>query len=119
MAVARRQNASSDMTEAMAASHPARAHGPHQQHHDHSHSHEDATSETQDRVRDPVCGMMVDPHTTPHRRQFGGRTYYFCSAGCLAKFSDNPEKYLAASGTKPPDTVPEGTIYTCPMHPQI
>ena len=119
MAVARKQNASSDMTEAMAASHPSGAHDPSQHHHDHAHSDGDATSETQDRVRDPVCGMMVDPHTTPHRRQFGGRTYYFCSAGCLATFSGSPEKYLAPSGTKPPDTVPEGTIYTCPMHPQI
>ena len=31
---------------------------------------------------DPVCGMTVDPHTTPHRAEHHGRTYYFCSAGC-------------------------------------
>ena len=31
---------------------------------------------------DPVCGMEVDPHTAKHRREHGGRTYYFCSARC-------------------------------------
>ena len=43
-------------------------------------------------VRDPVCGMLVDPHTTPHRHQFEGRTYYFCSPGCLSKFKAEPGK---------------------------
>ena len=43
-------------------------------------------------ARDPVCGMIVDPHTAPHRHH-AGRTYYFCSAGCLAKFSADPPKY--------------------------
>ena len=92
MAVARKQNASSDMTEAMAASHPSGAHDPSQHHHDHAHSDGDATSETQDRVRDPVCGMTVDPHTTPHRAEHRGRTYYFCSAGCRAKFAGRSRK---------------------------
>ena len=72
-----------------------------------------------ERVRDPVCGMMVDPHTTPHRGQHGGRTYYFCSAGCGRKFAADPAKYLTPSEAKQPPPVPEGTIYTCPMHPQI
>ena len=85
----------------------------------HAHSHGDGATETPDRVRDPVCGMMVDPHKTPHRHQHAGHTYYFCSAGCRSKFSDNPAKYLAGSEAKPPAPVPEGTIYTCPMHPQI
>jgi heavy metal translocating P-type ATPase len=68
-------------------------------------------------ARDPVCGMTVDPHKTPHRHSHAGGTYYFCSAGCRDKFSANPTKYLAPQAAKPP--VPEGTIYTCPMHPQI
>lgn len=72
-----------------------------------------------DGVRDPVCGMRVDPHTTPHRHQHDGRPYYFCSKGCLTKFSADPQKYLAPAEATPPAPVPEGTIYTCPMHPQI
>jgi Cu+-exporting ATPase len=63
--------------------------------------------------------MLVDPHTTSHRQQHAGRPYYFCSAGCQAKFADNPAKFLAPSDSAPPQAVPEGTIYTCPMHPQI
>jgi P-type Cu+ transporter len=72
-----------------------------------------------DGVRDPVCGMTVDPHRTPHRQEHSGRTYYFCSARCRDKFSTEPAKYLGQSQAKPLPSVPEGTIYTCPMHPQI
>jgi Cu+-exporting ATPase len=69
-------------------------------------------------VKDPVCGMDVDPHTTKHRAQYAGKTYYFCSARCRERFITEPTKYLTA-GKKEAETVPEGTIYTCPMHPQI
>src|SRR4051795_13578508 len=72
-----------------------------------------------ERVRDPVCGMAVDPHTTPHRHQHAGRPYYFCSAGCQAKFQADPAKYLAPSAMTASPAVPAGTFYTCPMHPQI
>jgi len=65
---------------------------------------------------DPVCGMSVDPHTAKHRAEHGGRTYYFCSAGCREKFVTDPQKYL---GKGAPAAAPKGTIYTCPMHPQI
>jgi len=80
--------------------------------------HHHAPSSAGEQVRDPVCGMIVDPHTTPHRHQFEGRAYYFCSAGCLSKFKAEPQKYLDGK-QKPEAPVPEGTIYTCPMHPQI
>src|SRR5687768_6999966 len=69
-------------------------------------------------VRDPVCGMVVDPHHAEHRHEHKGRTYYFCSTGCRAKFAAEPEKYLNKSEVTPAP-VPEGTIYTCPMHPEI
>ncbi|HET9717646.1 MAG TPA: heavy metal translocating P-type ATPase [Pseudolabrys sp.] len=65
---------------------------------------------------DPVCGMSVDVHTAKHRAEYNGRTYYFCSAGCRSKFVADPGKYL---GDREPQPVPEDTIYTCPMHPQI
>ncbi len=71
-------------------------------------------------VRDPVCGMTVDPQQTAHRQVHAGNTYYFCSAGCRAKFAADPAKYLEPGAGKPsPMPVPPGTIYTCPMHPQI
>jgi Cu+-exporting ATPase len=71
-------------------------------------------------VRDPVCGMTVDPLKTAHRHSLAGQTYYFCSAGCRAKFAADPPRYLGAETAKPPPApAPPGTIYTCPMHPQI
>jgi Cu+-exporting ATPase len=63
--------------------------------------------------------MAVDRHTTPHRHQHAGRPYYFCSAGCQAKFQADPAKYLAPSAVTASPAVQEGTVYTCPMHPQI
>src|SRR3984893_4167068 len=68
---------------------------------------------------DPVCGMSVDPHATAHRHEHRGRTHYFCSAGCRAKFEADPAKYLEPQSTQAEQPVPVGTIYTCPMHPQI
>jgi P-type Cu+ transporter len=67
-------------------------------------------------VLDPVCGMTVDPHTAKYRADYRGHTYYFCSAGCRTKFVAHPQKYL---GEHQPWSMPEGTIYTCPMHPEI
>jgi Cu+-exporting ATPase len=68
-------------------------------------------------VRDPVCGLSVDPATSKHRFDHHGETFHFCSADCRGKFAADPQKYLGPN--KPPAAVPEGTIYTCPMHPQI
>lgn len=61
--------------------------------------------------------MKVDPRTAAHSAAHQGRTYYFCSAKCREKFVAEPERYLG-SETKP-EAVPAGTIYTCPMHPQV
>ncbi len=72
-------------------------------------------------VRDPVCGMTVDPKTAKHRADHQGQEYVFCSAGCRDKFVADPEKYLAPKSTAASHdhAAKEGTIYTCPMHPQI
>lgn len=69
-------------------------------------------------VIDPVCGMAVDPHRTAHHADHLGRPYHFCSAGCRTKFIADPEAYLGGrvGATEP---VPEGAIYTCPMHPEV
>jgi P-type Cu+ transporter len=121
-AVARKSDQSSQSSCCCSRGHAAQA-GSATVAHDHQHGHathdnaEQEKSKLEDAVRDPVCGMLVDPHTTQHRHQHEGRTYYFCSAGCLAKFKAEPAKYLG--DTKPAASLPEGTIYTCPMHPQI
>jgi len=70
-------------------------------------------------VHDPVCGMTINPNTSRHRYEFKGQNYYFCSAGCRAKFTADPRKYLAGLQTSKTEAAPEGAIYTCPMHPQI
>jgi len=80
---------------------------------EHHHPH-DATAEGG--VIDPVCGMTVDPHTTKHRAEHRGHTYYFCSAGCRAKFAADAQKYLR---DREPASVLKDATYTCPMHPEI
>ena len=67
---------------------------------------------------DPVCGMQVDPAKSPHRYDYRHRSYHFCSAGCVSKFADNPQAYLEKEN-QGPAVAPAGTIYTCPMHPEI
>jgi Cu+-exporting ATPase len=62
--------------------------------------------------------MSVDPHTAKHRHTHKGETYYFCSAGCRTKFIANPDTYLSPE-QRQAEPVPEGTPYTCPMHPEI
>src|SRR6267143_2466447 len=92
------------------------------------------------RVKDPVCGMMVDPQKSAAKVEHRGMNYYFCSARCAERFGKNPENFLAAPGTagmehhsSPPiddlnlhsrPTAPaiassKTARYTCPMHPQV
>jgi Cu+-exporting ATPase len=82
----------------------------------HEHSHHDHAAAAH-KVKDPVCGMMVDPHTAKHRHEHHGHTYYFCNPKCREKFIAEPGKYLAGEAAK--DEVPAGTTYTCPMHPEV
>ncbi|MEJ7747257.1 MAG: YHS domain-containing protein, partial [Luteimonas sp.] len=79
----------------------------------------DASPDESTTVTDPVCGMQVDPHTTPHHVVHAGSDYHFCSARCAEHFGADPAKYLAASTTAPVVSAPAGTIYICPMHPEI
>ena len=79
------------------------------------HGHEDCAHS----VKDPVCGMTVDPGTTEHHASHAGRDYHFCSAGCRTKFVADPDRYLSPNPSAAQEDVPEGTIYTCPMHPEI
>jgi Cu+-exporting ATPase len=63
--------------------------------------------------------MSVDPRTAAHEAEHEGRAYFFCSAGCRAKFLADPAKYTARVPAAKSEVAPAGTIYTCPMHPQI
>ncbi|MDP2294925.1 MAG: heavy metal translocating P-type ATPase [Pseudolabrys sp.] len=83
------------------------------EHHHHTHEAPAAGG-----VLDPVCGMTVDPHTAKHQTSHHGHPYYFCSAGCKTKFVADPQKYLSKE-EHAAEPVAEGTIYTCPMHPEI
>jgi Cu+-exporting ATPase len=86
----------------------------HQHHHHHDHGVAD-----EGRVIDPACGMTVDPKTTPHHVEQEGSEFFFCSAGCKAKFAADPERYLALEKRLPAPAAPAGAIYTCPMHPTV
>jgi Cu+-exporting ATPase len=112
----------------------------------HEHHHiPDAASGAQ-KVRDPVCGMLIDPAQAAAKFDYKGETYFFCNPGCLKKFQANPDVYLStvpvASGPQlavlqpsqksavplvtlgaaPQISTAPGqadTIYTCPMHPEV
>jgi Cu+-exporting ATPase len=95
------------------------------------HARSDARADAPDHgaiVTDPVCGMKVDTRTAKHRNELDGTPYYFCSARCLEKFRADPDRYLNPANTDPAVQHPamgalpqaaEGTIWTCPMHPEI
>ena len=88
------------------------------QHHDHgAHgAHQEPAGAT---ATDPVCGMSVVPNDT-RSATYEGQKYYFCSDSCKAKFVANPSNYVKqARGAPQTPATPAGTIYTCPMHPQI
>ncbi|HEY5762632.1 MAG TPA: heavy metal translocating P-type ATPase [Rhodocyclaceae bacterium] len=86
--------------------------------HEHRHS---ASGAKADGLKDPVCGMTVTEQSA-HRAEHAGRPYYFCGAKCLSKFAADPARYAGDSVVSPDigaAAQPDGTIYTCPMHPEI
>lgn len=95
---------------AQTASHTAHAHDAHHGHHHGGH-------ESGNRVKDPVCGMMVDPAAGKPHMAYKGHEYHFCSDSCHSKFKADPEKYLTAQSAAAPAI--KGAQYTCPMHPEI
>ncbi len=84
------------------------------------HHHRDGTEHHQGRYVDPVCGMRTDDATAFQAYQDGDTTRYFCSDHCLARFRDNPEAFTGHGGDEQQgDARSAGTVYTCPMHPEI
>ncbi len=64
-------------------------------------------------VKDPVCGMTVNPQKTPHRAEYQGQIYYFCRAGCRTKFLADPQRYLGKE-TKAPVPMPVANKASAP-----
>ncbi len=91
------------------------------EHHDHSdhHHHHHTAADAAGTVKDPVCGMTVEPDKGKPSLQHGGQTYHFCSQKCHDKFAADPESYLSGAAQAKTENLPEGTQYTCPMHPEI
>lgn len=89
--------------------------------HDHDHPHHGSTHSAEGAAEataiDPVCSMKVDPYATQHRVRHDGRSYYFCSLKCRQRFLGNPVRFIVP--VKPTSAASVGTIYTCPMHPEI
>ena len=91
----------------------------HAHHHSHVASHGHVDGDQAGQAIDPVCGMTVTTATAKHRLAYKGQDHFFCSAGCRTRFEGDPEKYLAPKSSQPEEKMPEGTIYTCPMHPEV
>ncbi len=83
-----------------------------------THNHHHVIDAKTDAFRDPVCGMTVDPKAGKPTAEYKGKIFHFCSSGCQQKFTADPEEYLDSQPALP-KAVPIGTLYTCPMHPQI
>ena len=84
--------------------------------HDHC-AHDHALLET---AIDPVCGMTVTVAGAKNSTVHEGRPYYFCNPKCLAKFSADHKRYLKPAAVVPPEKpIAQGTMFTCPMHPEV
>jgi Cu+-exporting ATPase len=75
---------------------------------------------------DPICGMKVDT-ATAISLTVGGETYYFCAPGCRKRFArengvalpDEPPQLVTLGSLPSPQAERAGSIYTCPMHPEV
>ncbi len=87
---------------------------------DHSQHHNHQPNEAYTvKVKDPVCGMSVDPHNAKGGSSvFDDKTFYFCSTKCKSKFDLEPLKYVSPLKTKE-KSVSQNVEYTCPMHPEV
>jgi Cu+-exporting ATPase len=69
-------------------------------------------------MRDPVCGMAVDP-SGPYQHRHSGTTYHFCSENCLARFQEDPDRAIGSSEDGQKIGAAAGGRWTCSMHPEI
>jgi P-type Cu+ transporter len=93
-------------------------HGHSHEHHVHGHAHGTSPEEADKAYADPVCGMKVAA-SVDKTIEYNGTAYHFCSNKCMDKFRANPRAYTEPVPVEQAEPLPEGTIYTCPMHPEI
>lgn len=92
--------------------------------HPHSESHSCCSTKSESAikstlVKDPVCGMMIDPLSAKGgNTQHNGETFYFCNPKCKTKFEAEPLKYLSPQAERL-QKVDSEAVYTCPMHPEV
>ena len=51
-------------------------------------------------IKDPVCGMMVEPGSAAAQATYQGQTYYFCSEQCRQQFEQSPERFAGNAGSR-------------------
>jgi Cu+-exporting ATPase len=70
---------------------------------------------------DPVCGMTIEEEDAVGSCEHDGVSYFFCHPSCLERFRADPASFLnpGAGADAPAAPLPEGSTYTCPMHPEI
>lgn len=95
----------------------AHDHGKHAGSHHSNHNHDEMPDGPA--AKDPVCGMSVAMKPDARTRDCDGDTFYFCSDGCRTKFDADPWFYASGNSGKVEEKVPQGTQWTCPMHPEI
>ena len=44
-------------------------------------------------VKDPVCGMLIEPESAVATREHADKVFYFCSQECVDKFDADPHRY--------------------------
>lgn len=100
-------------------------HDQHGQHDRAGHAHVAAdttqdvgTSIAQKPYTDLVCGMQVAANPQKEIEQ-DGQSYYFCNSGCMEKIRASPQTYLRKNSSAPALDAVDGTLYTCPIHPEI
>jgi Cu+-exporting ATPase len=59
------------------------------------HQHEEREETQMETVKDPVCGMQIDPATAAASAELDGTTYYFCSESCHERFMAAPDQFTA------------------------
>ena len=87
-------------------------------------------------MTDPICGMYVEPERAAGSGVYSGETYYFCSRRCLAKFKEDPEKFMKspaavhaahshghahehAAPSEAKFSEVAHSVYVCPMDPEV
>ena len=98
----------------------AHSHG----HSAHSHAAHSSRQAGAGTVKDPVCGMNVDPANSKHQTEHDGQSFHFCSGGCKTKFEADPAHYLADKPAPRAEAAQKGAVdknavFTCPMHPEV